>query len=120
MRERGIEALITQLQESRSPEVWQKCAGCLMVLAANEDKVKQRAGQEGAIQELATIVKKSEMHKGVLKAALGALAVLTSDQKNVNTLRQEGLDLDRYAKEKDERIRMFVNQLIERLFNDSQ
>ena len=39
LRERAVEALVAQLRESRSPDVWQKCAGCLMVLAANSDKV---------------------------------------------------------------------------------
>ena len=39
LRERAVEALVSQLRDSRSPDVWQKCAGCLMVLAANSDKV---------------------------------------------------------------------------------
>ena len=40
LRERAVEALVAQLRDSRSPDVWQKCAGCLMVLAANSDKVR--------------------------------------------------------------------------------
>ena len=31
-----------QLGEDRSDEVWQKCAGCLMVLAGNSEKNKER------------------------------------------------------------------------------
>jgi hypothetical protein len=38
VREGAVEALVVQLGEDRSDEVWQKCAGCLMVLAANSDK----------------------------------------------------------------------------------
>lgn len=111
-----VEALVSQLHESRSQDVWQKCSGCLMVLAANSDKVKALAGQEGAISELAAILRKSEHNKPTLKAALGALAVLTSDEKNVQKLRQEGIALDTYAKDKDERIQMFVSQLMDRLY----
>lgn len=123
VKEGAVEALVMQLSESRSAEVWQKCAGCLMVLAANSDKVKASAGQEGAITALASIVRKTQDgNKPALKAALGALAVLTSEQKNIAKLRTEGLDLERYAnyaaKEKDERVKMFVTQLNERLFGD--
>jgi len=116
VKERAVEALVSQLHESRSQDVWQKCSGCLMVLAANSDKVKALAGQEGAISELAAILRKSEHNKPTLKAALGALAVLTSDEKNVQKLRQEGIALDTYAKDKDERIQMFVSQLMDRLY----
>lgn len=42
LRERAVEALVAQLRDSRSSDVWQKCAGCLMVLAANSDKVCHR------------------------------------------------------------------------------
>ena len=51
IREKAVEALVAQLRESHSADVWQKCAGCLMVLAANSDKVKTLAGSEGAISE---------------------------------------------------------------------
>ena len=61
-------------------------------------------------------------NKPTLKAALGALAVLTSEQKNVGKLRSEGLNLETYAnlaaKEKDERVKMFVQQLQERLYGE--
>jgi len=123
VKDGAVEALVLQLSdETRSAEVWQKCAGCLMVLAANSDKNKALAGQEGAIAALASIVKKSDHNKPTLKAALGALAVLTSEQKNVGKLRSEGLNLETYAnlaaKEKDERVKMFVQQLQERLYGE--
>ena len=53
----------------------------------------------------------------VLKAALGALAVLSSDDRNLKKMQAENLDelLERSSKEKDERIAMFVSQLSERL-----
>ena len=77
---------------------------------------RARPAQEGAIVELANIVKKSDAHKAALKAALGALAVLTSSEdKNAQKLRTEGLDLDRYLKEPDERVKTFVQQLIDRV-----
>jgi len=117
LRERAIEALVSQLRDSRSTDVWQKCAGCLMVLAANSDKVKTLAGQENAVSELVRIVRVSEVDKSVLKAALGALAVLSSDDRNLKKMQAENLDelLERSSKEKDERIAMFVSQLSERL-----
>ena len=77
IREKAVEALVSQLRDSRSADVWQKCAGCLMVLAANSDKVKTLAGAEGAVSELVIIVKKAEANKPVLKAALKATAPLT-------------------------------------------
>lgn len=89
VKEKALEALVMQLRESRDHDVWQKCAGCLMVLAANSDKVKALAGQEGAIPELSNIVRKSGPNKAVLKAALGALAVLSSDERNLTKLRAE-------------------------------
>ena len=50
-----------------------------MVLAANADDVKELAGLEGAIPQLANIANKAakppHMNKSALKAALGALAV---------------------------------------------
>jgi len=114
LKERAVEALVTQLQESTSKDVWQKCAGCLMVLSANSDKVKQQAGG-GAIVALANIVRKSEANKPTLKAALGALAVLTSDEKNLSKLREEAMPLEQFAKEKDDKIQMFVAQIQDRL-----
>lgn len=121
VRERGVEALVAQLKDSRSADVWQKCSGCLMVLAANSDKVKESAGVEGAVPELVRIVRISESNKALMKAAFGALAVLSSNERNLKKMMQEGLDelLERSAKEKDERIIMFVNQLTERLHGDS-
>ena len=77
-----------------------------MVLAANSDKVKTLAGQENAISELVRIVRASEADKPVLKAALGALAVLSSDDRNLKKMVAEGLTglLESSAKDKDERI----------------
>jgi len=117
LREHAVEALVSQLRDSRSADVWQKCAGCLMVLAANSDKVKTLAGQENAVGELVRIVRVSEVDKGVLKAALGALAVLSSEERNLKKMQAEDLAtlLERSRKEKDERIVMFVSQLEERL-----
>ena len=91
-----------------------------MVLAANSDKVKTLAGQEGAISELVGIVRKSAHDKGVLKAALGALAVLSSDDRNCKKMQAEGLDelLDAASRDTDERIKMFVSQLTDRLHGD--
>jgi hypothetical protein len=122
LRERAVEALVAQLRDSRSADVWQKCAGCLMVLAANSEKVKETAGAEGAVAELVGIVRKSEHNQAVLKAALGSLAVLSSNDRNLKRMLAEGLDelLERTAKEKDERIVMFVSQLNERLHGDGQ
>ena len=121
LRERAVEALVGQLRDSRSTDVWQKCAGCLMVLAANSDKVKTLAGQENAVSELVRIVRVSEFEKPVLKAALGALAVLSSDECNLKKMQADALDelLERSAKDRDERITMFVSQLTERLHGDS-
>ena len=91
------------------------------MLAANSDKVKESAGVEGAVPELVRIVRISESNKALMKAAFGALAVLSSNERNLKKMMQEGLDelLERSAKEKDERIIMFVNQLTERLHGDS-
>jgi len=123
LRERAVEALVSQLRESYSTDVWQKCCGCLMVLAANSEKVKSLAGTEGAVSQLVAIVRKSEANKGVLKAALGALAVLSSDERNLKNMMAEDLDtlLDRVqsmSKEKDERISLFIKQLQERMHGD--
>jgi len=118
IKEKGIEALVMQLRDSESPEVWHKCAGCLMVLAANSDKVKVLVNDENGIVALTEVVKRAEQNKAVLKAALGALAVLSSDDRNLAKLRAEGLELDKYLKEKDERVVMFVKQLLERLYGE--
>jgi len=120
IREKAVEALVSQLRDSRSADVWQKCAGCLMVLAANSDKVKTLAGAEGAVSELVIIVKKAEANKPVLKAALGALAVLSSDERNLKKMIAEGLSeqLERSTKEKDDKIATFVSQLQERLHGE--
>ncbi len=120
VNERAVEALVMQLRESRSADVWQKCAGCMMVLAANSDKVKSLAGAEGAIPELTNIIRKADANKQVLKAALGALAVLSSDERNLGKLRGElgGIELDRYLREKDEKTVTFVKQVLARLYPD--
>ena len=51
------------------------------------------------------------------QACLGALAVLSSDDRNLKVMRNDKLDelLMRSANDKDERIQMFVSQLEERL-----
>lgn len=116
LKEHGVEALIMQLRESDNPDVWQKCAGCLMVLAANSEKIKNLVGDEAGVVALTDVVKKSEGNKPVLKAALGALAVLSSTEKNLSKMRAEHLEIDKFLKEKDERIVMFVKQLNERLY----
>ena len=118
IKEKGIEALVMQLRESESPEVWHKCAGCLMVLSANSDKVKVLVGEESGIVALTDIIKRSPENKAVLKATLGALAVLSSEERNLAKLRAEGLELDKFLKEKDERVVMFVKQLLERLYGE--
>ena len=42
--------------------------------------------------------------------------MLTSDEKNLGKLRQEGLDLDRFLKETDdEKMKLFIEQLQGRL-----
>lgn len=121
VKERGIDAVVMQLKESESPEVWHKCAGCLMVLAANSDKVKAMVGDLGGIQALVRIIEQSDRNKAVLKSALGALAVLSSEDNNLTRLRAEGgLDFEKFTKEKDERLLMFVKQLLDRLYGEKQ
>ena len=73
------------------------------------------------MSELVRIVRVSEFEKPVLKAALGALAVLSSDERNLKKMQADALDelLERSAKDRDERITMFVSQLTERLHGDS-
>ncbi|KAL3912414.1 MAG: hypothetical protein SGPRY_008345 [Prymnesium sp.] len=118
LRNQGIHALVMQIRESQSPEVWQKCAGCLMVLAANSASIKSTVGEVGGIEVLVDIVKRESHNKTVVKAALGALAVLSSDQDNLVKLRNEPLDLDMFRNEKDERLLMFVQQLLDRLWHE--
>jgi len=57
IKEHGVEALTEQLQNSQSEDVWQKCAGCLMVLVANSDKVKNFIGEQMGVKALTAIVK---------------------------------------------------------------
>lgn len=128
LREKGVEALARQLRESRSEDVWQKCAGCIMVLAANSDEVKRMVGEEMAVPALTRVVLShagvGEQPKvwrlSVLKAALGALAVLSSDERNLAAIRAEGLEseVEKYKRSKDEKIIAFVQQLMERMFVD--
>ena len=77
---------------------------------------------KGGVAELVRLVRVSDPNKAVLKAALGTLAVVSSNEKNLKKMLQEGLDelLERAAKEKDERIEMFVKQLSERLHGGEQ
>jgi hypothetical protein len=115
-----------QLRENGSEEVWQKCAGCLMTMAANSDEVKHLVGEEMGVPALTLIVLKKcgagedlgGWRLPVLKAALGALAVLSSDERNLATMRAEGMEqqVEKYLKCKDEKIQAFVKQLVERLF----
>ena len=53
--------------------------------------------QEGAIPELCNIIRRADSNKPVLKAVLGSLAVLSSDERNLGKLRGElgGIELDR-------------------------
>ena len=83
IREKGVEALVMQLNEAEDRDAWQKCAGCLMVLAANSQQVKHLVGDEDGIRALCEIVKQSLTDGAVLKAALGALSVLSSDERNL-------------------------------------
>ena len=53
-------------------------------------QVKTLAGQENVVSELVRIVRVSEADKTVLKAALGALAVLSSDDRNLKKMTAEG------------------------------
>ena len=53
-------------------------------------QVKTLAGQENAVSELVRIVRVSEADKSVLKAALGSLAVLSSDDRNLKKMMAEG------------------------------
>ena len=57
--------------------------------------MKTLAGQENAVSELVRIVRVSEADKTVLKAVLGALAVLSSDDRNLKKMTAEGHALAR-------------------------
>ena len=118
IKEQGVEALTEQLQNSQSEDVWQKCAGCLMVLAANSDKVKNLIGEQMGVRALTAIVKQASTNLPVLKATLGALAVLSSDERNLAYMREEGMEqlVEKFGKVKDDRVQMFVKQLRERLY----
>ena len=119
IKEHGVEALTEQLQNSQSEDVWQKCAGCLMVLAANSDKVKNLIGEQMGVKALTAIVKQPNCSQVVLKAVLGALAVLSSDDRNMSMMREEGMEqlIEKFEKIKDDRVKMFVKQLKDRLQN---
>lgn len=119
IKEHGVEALTEQLQSSQSEDVWQKCAGCLMVLAANSDKVKNLIGEQMGVKALTAIVKQPNCSQVVLKAVLGALAVLSSDDRNMSMMREEGMEqlIEKFEKIKDDRVKMFVKQLKDRLQN---
>ena len=119
IKEQGVEALTEQLQNSQSEDVWQKCAGCLMVLAANSDKVKNLIGEQMGVKALTTIVKQPNCAPAVLKAVLCALAVLSSDDRNMGMMREEGMEqlIEKFEKIKDDRVKMFVKQLKDRLQN---
>ena len=71
------------------------------------------------MRALTAIVKQSASNLPVLKATLGALAVLSSDERNLAYMREEGMEqlVDKFSKVKDERVQMFVKQLKERLWN---
>ena len=121
IKEHGVEALTEQLQNSTSDDVWQKCAGCLMVLAANSDKVKNLIGEQMGVKALTAIVKQ-QPSPPVLKATLGALAVLSSDELNLGMMREEGMEqlVEKFMKVKDDRVQIFVKQLRDRLYQTGE
>ena len=136
LRERGsLEALIRHLDappgccrmgdDDDGPpnpalEKWQKCSGCVMVLAANAPDVKRHVGLDG-VRALARVVDACRQmlprSLGALKAALGALAVLSSERANREFMHESELaDLVRRIADDaqlhdDERIQMFVRNL---------
>ena len=130
LKERGVEALVLQLRESQSEDVWQKCAGCLMVLAANRDDIKRLVGEEMGVHALTHIVIRragpgentAAWNVPVLKAALGALAVLSSDDRNLMSMQTEGMEqaIEKYGQLKDDRVQAFVAQLTERLYQEKR
>ena len=124
IREKGVEALVMQLNEAEDRDAWQKCAGCLMVLAANSQQVKHLVGDEDGIRALCEIVKQSLTDGAVLKAALGALSVLSSDERNLANMRAEGLEpicerlltgRDKEGAQKDPRLLKFAETIYNRL-----
>ena len=119
IKEHGVEALTEQRQSSQSEDVWQKCADCLMVLAANSDKVKNLIGEQMGVKALTAIVKQPSCSQVVLKAVLGALAVLSSDDRNMSMMREEGMEqlIEKFEKIKDGRVKMLVKQLKDRSQN---
>ena len=66
-------------------------------------------GQAGANAEAAV----------AFEAVLGALAVLSSDERNMGMMREEGMEqlIEKFEKIKDDRVKMFVKQLKDRLQN---
>ena len=101
-----------------------------MVLSANSDTVKRLVGEELGVGALTDIVLKvagvgrdpSKWNIPVLKAALGALAVLSSDERNLATMRAEGMEqaVEMYGRAKDDKMQAFVRQLTERLLAASE
>ena len=69
-----------------------------MPLRLLHSQVKTLAGQENAVSELVRVVRVCEADKTVLKAALGALAVLSSDDRNVKKMTAEGYALAHASK----------------------
>ena len=65
-----------------------------------------------------TAIVKQNPNPSVLKATLGALAVLSSDERNLSFMREEGMEqlVEKFAKVKDDRVQMFVKQLKDRLY----
>ena len=98
-----------------------RCAGCLMVLAANSDKVKNLIGEQMGVKALTAIVKQHPSPP-VLKATLGALAVLSSDERNLGIMREEGMEqlVEKFMKVKDDRVQIFVKQLRDRLYQTGE
>ena len=58
-----------QLNEAEDRDAWQKCAGCLMVLAANSQQVKHLVGDEDGIRALCEIDARTGAAPGLGEAA---------------------------------------------------
>ena len=58
----------------------------------------------------------------MLKATLGALAVLSSDERNLGMMREEGMEqlVEKFMKVKDDRVQIFVKQLRDRLYQTGE
>ena len=78
----------------------------------------------GALLSLCEIVKQSLTDGAVLKAALGALSVLSSDERNLANMRAEGLEpicerlltgRDKEGAQKDPRLLKFAETIYNRL-----